>query len=257
MESNQPKSVVEVPKGSALGQLAIPVVRLQHWLVDVFGRSRQRTAASEDLRSILEHCRERTDISDHLVTLYSAALSVTPKLMVELGVRTGESTNVLARVARTCGSRLVSADIDDCSRVCNLPGWLFVQTDDIEFAKRFPQWGRERGLPGEIDFLFIDTSHIYEHTVAEIRHWFPYVREGGKVAFHDTNQRRIYFRRDGSVGIGWDNARGVIAALEEYLKTSFSERHDFTEHVGGWLIEHEASCSGFTVLTKLAKGGRA
>ena len=254
MDSNAPTPAVEVPQGSVLGKLAVPAVQFQHLLIDWFGRSRQDSANSDDIRAILEHCRERTDISDHLVRLYTSALSVSPRLIVELGVRTGESTNVLARVARRCGSRLVSVDIDDCAHVCNLPGWLFNKTDDIDFARRFPVWAREKGFSPIIDFLFIDTSHIYEHTVAEIEHWFPFVRENGKIAFHDTNQRRIYWRRDGSVGIGWNNARGVIAAIEHHLGVKLDERSDFVEHVPGWLIEHEACCSGFTVMTRLPQG---
>ncbi len=251
MDSHSQSAVIEVPKGSPLGKLADPFVRLQHGLVDLFKKAGQQTAISAEVRSILDHCRVRTDISDHLLALFGAAMSVSPRLIVELGVRTGESTGVLAKVARLCSSRLVSVDIDDCSGVCDLPGWLFAKGDDIEFAKTFPSWARERGLPDRIDFLFIDTSHIYEHTVSEIRHWFPYLSPGAKVAFHDTNQRRVYFRRDGSVGLGWNNARGVVAALEDYFKVKFAERSDFTEQLPRWLIQHQACCSGFTVLTRV------
>ncbi len=251
MDSHSQSTVIEVPQGSPLGKLAAPVVWLQHCLVDLFKGTGQKTAVSAEVRSILEHCRVRTDISDHLLTLFGAALSVSPRLIVELGVRTGESTEVLAKVARLCASRLVSVDIDDCSGVCDLPGWLFVKGDDIDFAKTFPAWARARGLPDRIDFLFIDTSHLYDHTVAEILHWFPHLSPGAKVAFHDTNQRRVYFRRDGSVGLGWNNARGVVAALEDYFKVNFAERSDFTEQLPGWLIQHEACCSGFTVLTRI------
>ncbi len=251
MAAHPQSKVTEVPKGSPLGALATPVVRLQHCVVDLLKRKGQSSAASADLRAILEHCQARTDISDHLPTLFGAALSVNPKLIVELGVRTGESTRVLARVARLCDARLVSVDIDDCSKACDWPGWLFVQGDDVEFAKTFPAWADKKGLPAVVDFLFIDTSHLYDHTVAEIRHWFPLLGPRARVAFHDTNQRRVYFRRDGSVGLGWNNARGVVGALEDYFKATFAERSDFIEQLPGWLIQHEACCSGFTVLTRV------
>ncbi len=251
MDPHSQSTVIEVPKGSPLGKLAAPVLWFQHCLVDLVRKQGQQTAVSAEVRSILDHCRVRTDISDHLLTLFGAALSVSPQLIVELGVRTGESTRVLAKVASLCASRLVSVDVDECSGVCDLPGWLFAQGDDIEFAKSFPAWTRERGLPDKIDFLFIDTSHLYEHTVAEIQHWFPYLSPRAKVAFHDTNQRRVYFRRDGSVGLGWNNARGVVAALEHHFNVRFAERHDFTEQLPGWLIQHQACCSGFTVLTRI------
>ena len=44
---------------------------------------------------------------------------------------------------------------------------------------------------------------------------------------HDTNMKRIYRRADRSLGLGWDNDRGVIRALEETLGAKFNEEQDF------------------------------
>ena len=140
-------------------------------------------------------------------------------------------------------------DIEPTTRVSQDQRWRFVQSDDIEFAKRFPEWCRENGLPTEIDILFIDTSHFFEHTVQEIEHWFPLLAPRAKVFFHDTNLRRIYFRKDGSMGVAWSN-RGVIGALEKFFGKSFNEREDFTASINGWFITHYAQCSGFTILTR-------
>ena len=61
--------------------------------------------------------RKRTDISDHLITLFVESIEIKPKLIVELGVNFGESTFALERVAKTCNAKLVSADIVSCSKV--------------------------------------------------------------------------------------------------------------------------------------------
>lgn len=201
------------------------------------------------VKEIEARCFTRTDISDHLKQLFVESIEMKPRLIVELGVRGGESTFVLERVARLFDIPLVSVDIEDCSGVSNYPKWHFIKSDDIEFAKQFQSWANSKNLPQTIDVLFIDTSHIYEHTVQEIKYWFPLLSSTAKVLFHDTNQRLVYLRKDGSIGIGWTN-RGVMRAIEEYFGTRFPENHSFVDIINGWIIKHEPRCNGFTVLTR-------
>ncbi|HEV2474762.1 MAG TPA: hypothetical protein VGS41_18945, partial [Chthonomonadales bacterium] len=78
------------------------------------------SACLRELAEIEERRLRDTDISDHLPALFAEALSVQPGLILELGVRGGDSTFVLERVARLCGCALLSVDIADCSDVC---GW--------------------------------------------------------------------------------------------------------------------------------------
>ncbi|MBM3821814.1 MAG: class I SAM-dependent methyltransferase [Verrucomicrobia bacterium] len=207
--------------------------------------------AVPELFEIAERARSLSDISDHLVPLYYETLELAPKLIVELGVRGGESTFVFERVARRTGAALVSVDLEDCSKVLDYPRWNFVRADDIEFSQRFPDWCREKQLPAEIDALFIDTSHVYEHTLQEMKSWLPWVGARGKVFFHDTNQRRFYWRRNGTAGLGWWNERGVIRAIEDYFGRRFDERRDFVDAAGGWMIRHTSTCSGLTILSRI------
>ncbi len=101
-----------------------------------------------------------------------------------------------------------------------------------------------------IDVLFIDTSHLFEHTHSEITAWFPFLSSRAKVFFHDTNLKRVYFRKDGSMGIGWNNGRGVIRAVERYLNRTFNERANLVDFSPGWLVRHFPYCAGFTILEK-------
>lgn len=204
----------------------------------------------KDLEELKKQSIRRTDISDHLVTLFVESLSAKPKVIVELGVRGGESTFVLERVAKLCNSTLISVDIEDCFGICSYKNWLFVQSDDIEFAKIFEDWCKEREIQPKIDVLFIDTTHIFEHTVQEIENWFPFLADEAKVFSHDTNLKRLFFRRDGSMGAGWNNKRGVIRAIEKYFGNAFNEKRDFTEFKKGWRIKHFSNCNGFTILEK-------
>jgi cephalosporin hydroxylase len=246
--------IFKVPQGA----LRLLTDRSIHWVVGVHNLLKNRTDSNAlsssglpELDEIKARSQTRTDISDHLVTLFVESLTMRPRLIVELGVRGGESTYVLERVARLCESRLVSVDIEDCSFVSNYARRTFVKSDDITFAAQFPRYCRDRGAEPEIDVLFIDTSHLFEHTVQEIRHWFPFLSARAVVFFHDTNLRKIYFRKDGSMGIGWDNHRGVIAAIERFMGRSLDETDDFICAANGWLIRHHASCAGFTVLKRI------
>ena len=203
------------------------------------------------LDEIRERSDRRTDINDHLVTLFVESLEVNPRLIVELGVRSGESTFVLERVARLCRSKLVSVDLEDCTHACKWPGWFFVKCDDLEFAQNFVTWCRERKIEPQIDVLFIDTSHLLDHTCREIECWFPYLAKRAKVFFHDTNAKKIYFRRDGSVAFGWDNRRGVITSIEKFLEKSYNEEEDFVDVTGEWIIRHHSYCAGLTILERI------
>jgi len=212
-------------------------------------------SASPELKEIADRAAFMpSDISDYLATIFSEAVAVKPRLIVELGVRGGESRFVLERVARVTGAFLVSVDLDDCSAVCTeSPRWPFVRSDDILFAKIFGDWCTQRRIEPRIDVLFIDTSHLYEHTVQEIDAWFPYLSDDCKVIFHDTNIKLFYRRLDGTIEPGWNNKRGVIRAVEEHLGTRLNERVDFVTIAQGWLIRHWSHCSGLTTMERLRR----
>lgn len=205
----------------------------------------------EELNEIRKFAKKKTDISDHLELFFAEALTFKPKTIVEMGVRGGDSTFVLERVAKLCNSSLLSIDIEDCSDSSTYENWKFVQMDDLKFAKKYPEWCKENNVAPEIDVLFIDTSHFYEHTVLEIEYWFPYLSENCKVFFHDTNMEEVYKRKDGSIGFGWDNQRGVIQAIEEYLGTKYNEKHDFIDVRSNWVVKHHAICNGFTIMERI------
>jgi len=208
--------------------------------------------ATPEVQEIGERAASRyTDISDHLLTLFAEAVSVHPRLIVELGVRGGESTFAFERAARLSNAHLVSVDLNDCIIQSSYPKWSFVKQDDTIFAGQFADWCSSQKIPPDIDVLFIDTCHLYENTLEELRLWMPYLSAKSKMILHDTNMRKIYRRADGSLYLGWDNARGVIRALEETLGVRFNEIYDFVTVAKGWLIRHWAHCNGLTVLEKL------
>ena len=213
---------------------------------------RSHPAFFKEFDEVRERSRTLTDIDEHLETMFIEGLVARPKVIVELGVRGGASTFVFERVAELCHATLISADIEDCSSVSSSSRWHFFRGDDVRFAELFPEFCRQRGVMPIVDLLFIDTSHYYDHTVQEIASWFPLLSSRAKVMFHDTNCKNIGPRKDGLFSLGWDNQRGVIRAIEEYLDLHIDEERPCTAIAGKWLLRHWPHCNGFTILDRIA-----
>lgn len=198
-----------------------------------------------------------SDISDHLPTIFADIVSTRPRLVVELGTRGGESTKAILAASSYSGAVVLSVDIEDCTGVA-LPNelrarWDFVRSDDVAFARDgFPQWCAAKGIDPVIDVLFIDTSHLYHHTVRELAEWERFVPPGGIVLFHDTNLRK-FGRTVGNrvLNIGWENERGVIRAIEEFLGQRYDESTFFVDVRNGWLVRHHPNDFGLTLLRRM------
>ena len=139
---------------------------------------------------------EPTDISEHLTTLSLLTRALRLKTVLELGTREGYSTIAFLEAAKEIGGTVTSVDIEPCPKAHERVAamglqdyWTFIESDDLAIA-----WDRP------IDHLFIDTSHMYEHTVKELNRFEPLVVEGGLISLHD-----VVF------------APGVRQAIDEYV----------------------------------------
>jgi predicted O-methyltransferase YrrM len=207
----------------------------------------------KELNEVSELASHPSDINEHLPTIFVEALLLKPKLIVELGVRAGSSTFVLERAARLCGASLVSVDLQDCSTISAYANWHFVQGDDVLFSQHFEEFCRHHGIFPSVDLLFVDTSHYYDHTVQEIAAWFPRLSSRGKVIFHDTNSRLVGKRKDGCFELAWDNQRGVIRAIEEYLGIRIDETQEGIYCARGWLVRQVPNSNGLTIMDRVSE----
>ena len=112
---------------------------------------------------------------------------------------------------------------------------------------------QKNNLPSEIDVLFIDTSHTYEHTLEEMKYWFPFLGKQGKVIFHDTHSPKIVKIRDGSLypKINKHSQREVIAAIETFFNIKIDETMPFIYSNNKWLFKHDPFSFGLTILKRL------
>jgi len=123
-----------------------------------------------------------TDIGYAVDILYEFASG--SNTILELGVRWGVSTVafLFGLEINNPNGRLYSVDIESCElakeRITRLglnKNWTFIQKNDLDL-----EWEKE------IDLLFIDTSHFYAHTLAELDKFSKYVSRTGKILLHDT-----------------------------------------------------------------------
>lgn len=190
-------------------------------------------------------------IDEHLPTLYWEVLTRRPRLVVEVGTRGGASTRALVAAARRTGSTIVSIDPQPTAFSSDFPDWHFIQGLGEEVAAGFPAWCTDHGIEPEIDLWFLDSSHEYDESVAELRSWRHLWSDDVLLAFHDTVMATWYRRSDGTVGSGWDNEDAVSRAIEEELAVSFDWSTPLVTAAGEWHVRHTPYSSGFTLMQRL------
>lgn len=126
-------------------------------------------------------CQTPSDIYEHLPRFVELVDTLKATHVIELGTRTGVSTIAWLYGLQGRG-RLTSIDIDSRPAIGDYEHWTFIQGDDMN-----PDIIAQLD-PAEI--VFIDTSHFYEHTKAELAAYLPLVKPGGRIVLHDTQLRR-------------------------------------------------------------------
>lgn len=127
-----------------------------------------------------------SDIREYLPLLHDTAASIPGCRVLELGTRKGNSTLAFLAGVQESGGHVWSVDIYPCDRDpdgmgpwAGCPLWTFTRGDDLHPAV-------VRAQPPQVDVLFVDTSHLYGETVAELQLYMPKVVPGGVALFHDT-----------------------------------------------------------------------
>ena len=124
-------------------------------------------------------CATPSDIYEHLPTLAGMVREHKARHVIELGTRSGVSTVAWLYGLLYTGGMLTSVDIDEAPDVDPGPvSWRFIQGDDCDPAVLTQL--------EPADIVFIDTSHTYDHTLAELNLYRWLVKPGGRIVCHDT-----------------------------------------------------------------------
>lgn len=119
--------------------------------------------------------------ASHLITIFSIAISLKAKRILELGVGTGTTTLPLLCAAKYTKGCVESVDIESKRFKCpkELKSyWKFYQEDTTEYLKNI-----RKGII--YDLIFIDDCHVYEHVKKELELLSPHLNKSSIVLLHD------------------------------------------------------------------------
>ena len=119
-----------------------------------------------------------SDVVGHLPTFVALVEQLDATQVVELGTRSGISTIAWLYALEGRG-HLWSVDLQPAPYLGEYDHWTFLQGDDCSQPIL-------EALPGDVDIVFIDTSHDYQHTLRELQLYSQAVRHGGRILLHDT-----------------------------------------------------------------------
>jgi len=122
------------------------------------------------------------DTDRHLLALYGMAMQLHAKHILELGVRTGNTTLPFLCAAADLGGVVHSVDLDPTS--FQVPSdlklyWRFFQSDAHEWLERNIR------RPGQYDLIYIDDWHSYPHVKRELELLAPICTPSTVILLHD------------------------------------------------------------------------
>lgn len=186
--------------------------------------------------------RNAEDIDEHILTLFALTLSMKPKLIIELGVRTARSTFPFLFGSSVIGAKIVSVDINDINPFMVFPeewksSWTFIKKDAIKFLEEdFPSlW------EGEGNIIYIDDWHSSDHVEKELNLIKDFVTPKDIILLHDLmygNSQPHYRSVTSPADKQWDNGGPYKAVADLDLND--------------WEYMTIPRCHGLTLLRKKA-----
>jgi predicted O-methyltransferase YrrM len=120
-----------------------------------------------------------------MLMLYREGDAIQPHTIVEIGSRAGCSSGIFAMLAKKHGGLVHCVDPAHHSlwafnmEKYKLSHWCV----PIRAASPWVSWNKP------IDILFLDGNHDMLPVLVDFYYWYGFVKEGGLIAFHDTNIR--------------------------------------------------------------------
>ena len=169
-------------------------------------------------QNLIELSTITTDINEHLEFMYSLVISRKAQTVVELGVRTGVSTQAWLAGVEETGGYLSSYDIQNLLTLDNPPNTNFlVRLGDPILYEKYWKFTVGSSLEvhtewksNQIDILFIDTDHTAKQLYMELTLWHEKVN--GLIVLHDVTVPHI------------DMRQGLMKFLSEHSEYMYDER---------------------------------
>jgi predicted O-methyltransferase YrrM len=126
----------------------------------------------------------QADSDRHVLTCFSIAMQIHAKKILELGVRTGNTTLPFLCAAKELGGMVHSVDLDPTTFQCPQElqmYWKFTQSD----AHAWLENNIDPAQPGQYDLIYIDDWHSYAHVRRELELLEPICTSSTLILLHD------------------------------------------------------------------------
>jgi len=177
----------------------------------------------------------KEDSDSHLMTIFSIAISIGAKKILELGVRQGTTTLPLLCAADLIGGFVESVDIHESSFICPdeyKNRYKFYKSDALDFLSKCD-------LSFPYDLIYVDDWHSYDHVKKELEYIDKLISPNSVVLLHDLmyGDSQPFYHTDITLKEGqWANG-GPYRAVAE-LNPQF------------WEFSTIPVCNGLTILRK-------
>jgi hypothetical protein len=132
---------------------------------------------------VLRHCGGRLTTLDADL-LYKTAFEIAPKNILEIGSFDGCSTMILGSIAKMTEGKVQCIEPAPKQKWrANIERLQLQEWVEMIFASS--PWVPPASVRQPIDYLFIDGDHRTRWCLVDYHFWMPFVRIGGRIAFHD------------------------------------------------------------------------
>jgi hypothetical protein len=167
------------------------------------------------------------DLGVNKDVLYKITSKYTESIFVDLGVREGLSSKIMLSDSVKNNNKVFGVDVDWSmlnSEVRSHPNYKTILGDSSTVGK---YWNEE------ISGLFVDTFHIKDQVLSELYFWYPHIKEGGFIAFHDTNWPQG--QHDEYGGITWGRVEEGVKSFFNVDSLNYEDEHiKMTNYPESW-----------------------
>lgn len=178
-------------------------------------------------------------IATHHLKLFHLIESIEKPIVVECGTGKGQSTCLLLSACEKQKGKMLSLDIQNCSDVADSASWTFLQIDDRKadyIVSTVPY------MQDGINLLHIDSLHTGAHVITLLMNWFPYIKKGGYITFHDIDPRPYKSGQRKSNPKVYADHCGLTQAIKEF----------FYANEDKLFLEYHFGSTGMGIMRKLS-----
>ncbi len=154
-----------------------------------------------------------TDLGINSNVLYNVVSEYKNSTFVDLGVRTGISSEIMLINSNENNNLVFGVDVDFSllnPEVGSHERYTKITGDSVTVGKNWKS---------KIQGLFVDTFHIKEQVLTELYFWYQHLEEGGFIIFHDSHWPDG--KHDVYGGIVWDRVEEGIKKFFEVDELDF------------------------------------